>query len=231
MIQGIDVSDVQGTINWPKVYSTGIRFALIKCGNGNTEIDGKASDELFDQNVAGARAAGLVVGAYHFVYPLPSGPGLPAGRAPEEQAKLHFVASGGLGTRRGDLPTFIDFEWPDPSEWAKYKCSQSQIADWAARYATTLDALQGRRCGVYTDEWWWTSIEGANILEMSGRPFWPANPVEVLPEDGASPWAIGPFAGWSVWQWSQRSILPGIAGRVDRDCIANEAALSALLNA
>jgi GH25 family lysozyme M1 (1,4-beta-N-acetylmuramidase) len=229
MIAGIDVSSVQGTIDWPTVAASGMRFAYIKCGNGNDEVDGKASDPSFARNVAGARAAGLVVGAYHFLYPLPDGPGLPSGRSPEDQAQLHYAASGGLGGDAGDLPVMMDAEWPDPTEWKRWGCSAAQISDWLTRYAAKYEALGGRSVGLYSDRYFWTMILGANLTAFAGRPFWPAQPVGLEPIDGSAPFVWPPWKTWGVWQWNQGMRVPGVGDNVDCDVIESDATLAALL--
>src|SRR5437867_1330928 len=60
-LRGIDVSHYQGAINWDDVASGGISFAYIKATEGTNFVD-----PLFAQNWAGAEAAGLRRGAYHF---------------------------------------------------------------------------------------------------------------------------------------------------------------------
>lgn len=144
-ISGIDISSVQGTVPWDAVAARGTRFAVCKCGNGN---DGH--DPTFDGNVAGARAAGLVVGVYHFVYcGLPDAVGHP-GRDPIDQAQAHYVASGGLGSKPGDLLPCIDLEWPAPQDWAKWGVNASMILAWVRAYLGKAEALHGRTPIVYT---------------------------------------------------------------------------------
>ncbi len=63
--QGIDVSKWQGKINWQKVKSSGISFAIIRIGyrgeNGIIYRDANA-----DYNIQQAQAAGVLVGVYFF---------------------------------------------------------------------------------------------------------------------------------------------------------------------
>ena len=63
-IRGIDVSHWQGDIDWNKVKKDGIEFAIIKAGGSDA---GFYKDSKFEKNYAGAKAAGLAVGAYYFV--------------------------------------------------------------------------------------------------------------------------------------------------------------------
>ena len=62
-IYGIDVSHYQGNIDWETVAKTGIDFAFIKAGGSE---DGLYTESMFEKNYAGAKAAGLNVGAYYF---------------------------------------------------------------------------------------------------------------------------------------------------------------------
>lgn len=64
-IRGIDVSEFNGKIDWPAVKASGIQFAMIRAGYGKSTEN---RDTRFDENMAGARAAGLDVGAYWFGY-------------------------------------------------------------------------------------------------------------------------------------------------------------------
>ena len=59
--QGIDVSHHQGPIEWPLLPRQGVDFAYIKATEG-----GDFRDSAFAANWAGARAAGIARGAYHF---------------------------------------------------------------------------------------------------------------------------------------------------------------------
>lgn len=63
---GIDVSRYQGSINWNQVASAGKQFAIVRVGSSNA--NGVYVDPYFLQNVNGAKAAGLRVGAYYYTY-------------------------------------------------------------------------------------------------------------------------------------------------------------------
>lgn len=66
VVFGIDVSTYQGNINWKKVKQDKhhIKFVIIRSTMGDNRRDGK-----FYTNVIGARAQGLIVGAYHYYDP------------------------------------------------------------------------------------------------------------------------------------------------------------------
>ena len=63
-VEGIDVSHWQDSINWPRVYAAGKRFAFIKATQGQSILDSQ-----YATNHANARAAGIRTTAYHFASP------------------------------------------------------------------------------------------------------------------------------------------------------------------
>ncbi|RBN38619.1 autolysin, partial [Priestia megaterium] len=62
-IKVIDVSHHNGTFDWAKVASDGVKGAYIKLTEGTTFLDKKSYD-----NYIGAKNAGLRVGFYHFAH-------------------------------------------------------------------------------------------------------------------------------------------------------------------
>ncbi|MBQ9674140.1 MAG: glycoside hydrolase family 25 protein [Ruminococcus sp.] len=64
---GVDVSYVQGDIDWQAVKAAGVDFAIIRCGGrGYGEKGILYTDEKFKQNIEGATDAGLDVGVYFY---------------------------------------------------------------------------------------------------------------------------------------------------------------------
>ena len=66
-LQGIDVSEHQGTIDWQAVADAGYRFAFIRVGyRGYGEAGTLQEDAMAVENLRGAKEAGLFVGTYFF---------------------------------------------------------------------------------------------------------------------------------------------------------------------
>jgi GH25 family lysozyme M1 (1,4-beta-N-acetylmuramidase) len=95
--KGLDVSNLQGHIDWAKVQQAGYRFVWIKAGEGDWH------DPNFLVNVRMARANGLDVGAYQFLRPKASRTG-----AHEAEYFIARLKEAGLG--RGDLRPVLDVE-------------------------------------------------------------------------------------------------------------------------
>lgn len=93
-IQGVDVSNYQGDIDWQKMEDTGIDFAYIKATEGSSHVDAS-----FEENWAEAQDTDIYIGAYHFFSFESSG---------LTQAD-HYIST--VGNLDGKLLPVIDVEW------------------------------------------------------------------------------------------------------------------------
>ena len=134
-IEGFDISSVQGHVDFASLGQ--YRFVYIKAKQGNDGVD-----PLFHQNCLAAKTAGIVYGAYHFVYPL-------GHIDPVQQAQDFYNASGGLGSNIGDLPQAVDLEWPAPQDWAHWGCTAASICTWCSKLLAKMDELHGCETVVY----------------------------------------------------------------------------------
>ena len=64
--KGIDVSKWNGNINWDKVKSVGINFAIIRECYGKR--DPRQVDKKFKDNINGAKSVGIHTSVYHYSY-------------------------------------------------------------------------------------------------------------------------------------------------------------------
>lgn len=66
-IFGIDVSYHNGNINWTKVKSDGVKFAILRAGRTSLSSNkNMAKDIKFEEYYKNAKASGLQVGAYYY---------------------------------------------------------------------------------------------------------------------------------------------------------------------
>jgi lysozyme len=182
LIKGIDISTMQGTVDFAACAAEGIQFVICRCGVGN---GGK--DSNYDKNVAAATAAGLKVAAYHFIYPLPTIPSQPL-RDPVKQAQLH---AGWAGT--SPVPVICcDMEWPLQQDWAKWGCTAAQIVQWTITYLQAYEAATGIRPVVYTFPYF---AEALNLPQSFAQTYqlWIASyePTPAVP---------APWTSWVLWQ-------------------------------
>lgn len=92
-VRGVDVSSYQGRIDWPVLAGDDLDFAYIKATEGSSHVDRR-----FAANWEGARASGVLFGAYHFLSFESSG---------EDQAR-HIIET---VPADGTLPLAVDVEY------------------------------------------------------------------------------------------------------------------------
>ena len=186
-LKGIDVSEWQGTIDWRKVAKDGVQFAVIHAGYGR-ELSQK--DKCFERNYAGARAAGIKVGAFWYSY------ADSVARAEQEARTCLKVLDG----KHLDLPVFFDQEY----EPGILKLSTKTRTDIVLKFLETIKAA-GRPCGLYSSTDFITTKLQANRL--TAYPLWIAEYGSKLHYTGKV-WA---------WQYTDKGRVAGIKGRVDMD--------------
>ncbi len=189
-LKGIDVSLWQGAIDWPRVKEDGFSFALIKASEGLS-----VSDPQFVYNWAGAKAAGLVRGAYCFTRPEL---GDAAGQA------AHFVQTvvGQGDWLPGDLAAG-DFETPEGS---------TEESAFVLAFLRTCEAAAGFRPLLYSNQDW--ALHRLTDTRLAAYPLWLACPGEACPA------SIGVWPYVALAQFSWTLSVPGITGDVDGDELA-----------
>lgn len=220
-INGIDVSSVQGVIDWKKVKEAGFEFVYIQSSRYSS-----TKDVPYLRSLDGARDAGLRVGAYHFCS---------HDTDPKAQAEFFYRACNGLGSKPGELPPMVDWEYCTPS---KYVDHPRHCVGWVEAFlahATLLwypdnDLRALRRLPViYTYPFYAQGHQpalGRSTLskyplcyasyksDAAGKivPWLPGSedgPIHALPE---------PFKRWVLWQYSgdRGELVPGVSAYCDR---------------
>jgi GH25 family lysozyme M1 (1,4-beta-N-acetylmuramidase) len=227
MLKGLDLSSVQGRVDWPSIKAAGYSFALLKCSTGNDT----GVDSQFAANVAGARAVGIPVGPYHFAYPLQQD-ALHPGRDPVTQARLAFTKCGGLGSNDGEINPVVDAEWPAPQDWVQWGCTDAQIRAWLIAYLEEASQLWGCAPIVYTYPYWWSKVSGSLESKFAAYSLWMADYAKFqtsVPPDGSSPIVPSPWNDWTIWQHSGGQMHLPNGTPCDMDVIRDQATLDKLL--
>ncbi|AZS14250.1 glycoside hydrolase family 25 protein [Paenibacillus lutimineralis] len=193
--QGIDVSHWQGKIDWTKVAASGISFAFIKATQNSV-------DAKFIENARGAKAAGLMIGAYHY---LDNSVMTEAAAKSAAQVFYNAIQSAGV---KFDLPPILDYESKSGS------LSTAGTTVVAKAFLNEIGRLTGVTPMLYT----YPAFIG-NFSGLSQYPLWIARYSTQTPVD-ASGWTR-----WTFWQYSDGQsggtlpngsrIVGGINGQVD----------------
>lgn len=109
-MKGIDVSVHNGDIDWGKVKTDGIDFAIIRAGYGRLASQ---KDNRFEQNYSGAKAVGIPVGAYWYSYAM----------SPEEAELEADVFLSAIKGKQFEMPVYFDLEEKKQFDLGKEKVS------------------------------------------------------------------------------------------------------------
>ncbi len=194
-VHGIDISRWQANIDWRAVKGAGTRFVYIKATEGGDHID-----PSFQQNWAGAKAAGVPRGAYHFVYWC---------RPAHEQAQW-FVTH--IPNEPDALPPVLDLEWNGHSRTCPRKVPKELALEKIRLMLSELERHTGKVPVIYTDITFHKDIlEGEREFDRYG--FW-LRSTAALPEQRYH------NRRWAFWQYTTTGTVPGIRGDVDRNAFA-----------
>ncbi len=187
VIKGIDVSHHQSSIDWNAVKSSGIDFALIKATEGVDYLDPN-----FTSYVTGAAAAGLHVGAYHFLRV--------GSTADQAQDFLAAIRPYPLS-----WPVAVDVENPANSTELS-DLGRDKITDMVVDFCSRISAA-GYRPLIYSNANWVRNY--LDTSRLSGYDFWFARYNSTLNYSGVC--TLG------IWQYASDASVPGISGNVDAD--------------
>jgi lysozyme len=211
MLEGIDVSDVQGFPKWDKVKASGVEYAFCKATEGETYIT-----KRFSYNWKGIKDAGLVRGAYHFAR---------TANDPVKEVKNFIKTVGVLDTE--DM-LVLDIED------GKNVLSPPQFINWVLTFLQTVEQETNVIPIVYTGgpyfdesggsknnkgDWY---PDGEVVEKLNKYPLWLAayskTPDKYVPY-------VWKSKGWTMWQRSgdvaakgdKVLYVPGINVVVDRN--------------
>lgn len=189
-VQGMDVSNWQGSVNWSAAYRQGARFAFVKATEGTN-----CTSPTWQAQYTGAASHGLLRGSYHRA--------LPSVSSAAAQARFLVAHGGGWRADGKTLPPVLDIEFNKYSVLGDtcYDMSQRQLQAWISEFVRTMDELIGRHPVIYTNTNWWQTCVGTDAL--GGYPLWVARYAQTTP---ALP------SGWSryhFWQYSDSGPFAG----------------------
>lgn len=206
-LNGVDVADYQhpngAAISWSQVKASGQSWAVVKATEGTGY-----TNPYMTGDAAGARAAGLQLGLYHF-----GRPGLTNGSAvPGAQAQADYFSSQINGVGGLQLPPTLDLE-------VTGGLTPSQLVTWTGAFLQRVQSDTGRLPMIYTGPYFWTDNLGSTAFTQ--YPLWEADYTTA-----GAPMSFGGWSNYTLWQWTDGYYfspppISGIASQyVDRDRFA-----------
>jgi len=191
-IEGIDVSNWQGRIDWAKVRGAGKRFVIAKASEGIGY-----EDASYDRNKSGALAEGIAFGAYHFARPE---------NDPIKEADWFVKVA---GYQRGMLIPTLDLERTGGR-------GPKGLTNWTKAWLNRVYERLGVRAMIYTSpSFWRENLDNTAWFANNGYAvLWVAHWKTTSPSVPASNWG---GRSWTFWQYSSTGSVPGISGNVDLD--------------
>lgn len=194
-VPGNDVSEYQGEIDWPKVYTYGQRFVFIKATEGDYR-----HDKTFLANWAGTKSAGLLRGAYHFFR-------CDVDATTQADYFINFVKS---TNDNGELPPCLDFETNEGKTKVEIV---PMVKVWLDRVAGAF----GRKPIIYSGFYNLQDYLSESNLEAPAwakdYPLWLAQYPDVYSE-GSEPGLPRGWSNWTFWQYSKTGNVDGIVENV-----------------
>lgn len=181
-IRGIDVSHHLGDIDWKSVSGDDVAFVYMKASEG-----GDFKDSAFTRNWAGAGAAGLARGAYHYFNLCKPG---------REQAS-NFLSV--LPDDPGMLAPALDLEF---SENCDKRPPVEDVLREIAEFVSIVEQSVRKKVVFYApEEFYLAYLKGQGL----NRRLWTR-----------SIWHSPAYAeDWVLWQYQDRGLVEGVSGSVD----------------
>lgn len=188
---GIDVSKWNKEIDWDKVKSAGVEFAIIRVGYRGASTGKLIEDPYFADNMKGAAQAGIPVGVYFFTQAVD----------PVEAVEEASMVLSLCREYKITYPMFIDTEGAGGSGRAD-NLSVEERTQICKAFCTTIEN-SGYTGGVYGARNW---LNGKlTMSELENYTVWLAEYKDVPVYQGY----------YHMWQYTSGGSVDGIAGRVD----------------
>ena len=188
---GIDVSKYQSSIDWDKVKTAGVEFAIIRVGYRGYGSGALVQDPKFEEHFTNARNAGRRVGSYCFSQAVNEN------EAREEAQACVYVLNG----RQLDYPIYFDTEASGAGNGRADGLGVTDRTKCAVAFCEEVKAL-GYKPGVYASTTWFRNR--LDMSQLSNYYIWNAHY-----NVASSPIAC------NMWQGTCTARIPGYGGQLD----------------
>lgn len=192
-VEGIDVSNHNGDIDWSKVAADGKKFTFVLATDGTS-----FTNPRYGEQYHGAKGAGLIAGAYHFARPGSS--------SAEEQAE-RFLNTAGYQADGKTLPPVLDLE-VDPKVGGCYGLSVDEMHRWTKTFNEKVKERTGKDAIIYANPSFWRECMGSTDA-FGNHALW-------LASYGVdNPAVPNGFGDWDFWQYTSKGRVAGINTNTD----------------
>lgn len=201
IINGIDVSQWQKTIDWTKVKAAGIDYAFIRAGYRSYGVNSTGTigaDTNYKTNIENATAAGINTGVYIFSQAI---------TVEEAQAEAKYLLEN-ISAYSVTMPLVIDFEYAANNNGSTGRLYEAKLSKEAATDICMAFCKVVEDAGyvpmVYANKTMLTN--NLNAATISAKyPIWLANYTTNTTYTGS----------FQFWQYADNGKVDGISGNVD----------------
>lgn len=193
---GIDVSDLQRSIDWQAVKSDGIDFAMLRCGRRGSTEGQLYTDKNYYENVEGATRVGLPYGVYFFSQATSEQEAL-------EEAEYVLNLINGAGVT---YPVVYDQEPVTDSSGRANNLSADQLTKNAQTFCKRIEQA-GYTPMVYGNQY---DLSRLNIDQIDAA-VWYAEYTDAHPTSN--------YHDFVMWQYTHTGKVNGIKTDVDMDIL------------
>lgn len=196
-LRGVDVSEHQLEIDWPRVAGAGVDYAYVRLGwRGYTE-GGLFEDARWKTNLRGAAESGLLCGVYFFSQ---------ATTAAEAIEEAQFVLER-IGDYRISLPIVFDWEIIREEGARTAELSMETRTSCAVAFCETVKRAGYTPCVYFNRE---LGYYGYDLTRLTDYEFWFSLPESPFPNF---------YYACDMWQYSFTESVPGIQGQTDMNLL------------
>ena len=191
-LQGIDVSEHQGNINWQQVKASGqVDFAIIRAGYGRETYQ---KDKFFEQNYAGAKAQNIPIGIYQYSY-------ADSVADAEREAETCLTWLNGRA-----VDSYVIFDFEESKIIKEHDITPDVLSQMAIAWCKKIEAA-GYTPMIYVNPDFITNKYNYKMLKESGYDIWIANYGRSITYDWPYP--------VRMWQYTSSGSVSGISTNVD----------------
>jgi GH25 family lysozyme M1 (1,4-beta-N-acetylmuramidase) len=194
-------------LDWEALKTAGVEFVILKAGSTN------GIDPTFEMDYAGAKAAGLEVGAYFYSYAL---------TAQEALAEAELMLTW-LEGKQFELPIYFDLENP-----TQENLDQSLLMEMCTAFIGRLQSA-GYFAALYTNTAWLYGRLDTEWVKTNLDVWYARYTKDSTAENGSLPWTeedipwkdgfesstVEPDKRYGVWQYTQIGQIDGFTGPFD----------------
>ena len=196
VLNGIDVSVYQGTIDWTKVSKSGVDFAMIRAGyRGYGDKGVLVEDSMFSKNVLGAKTNKMDIGIYFYTQAINV-------EEAKEEAKfvVNLIKKYGIDVK---YPIAIDTELSPIGTGRADNISKEKRTEVVKAFCETIKQL-GYKPMVYASKYW--LYDNLNVQQISQYDTWLAHYTDKTDYKYS----------YTMWQYTSTGKVDGITGNVDK---------------